>query len=148
MRRVMSAHEKWVQLPDLRESISADRAAHNPGWDHYRLKVIRGTWPAQGHSVTEKSMATHNKAELLQNLRVMLRDMLRLRTQGGAYAKLARAHGYVDGYMRVLLETGAVEQRELLALVAEERCVADGPSTTELRQDDTSEPGDANVIAA
>lgn len=70
-----------------------------------------------------------SKAEMLENLRVMLRDVFKLRSEGVAYARLARAHGYVDGYMRVLLETGISEKSELLSLVAEERCRADGPAT-------------------
>jgi hypothetical protein len=66
---------------------------------------------------------------MLDNLRVMLKDVFRLRNEGVAYAKLARAHGYVDGYMRSLLELGVAEQRELLEVVAEVRRVTDGPST-------------------
>ncbi|MEO8916408.1 MAG: hypothetical protein ABI488_03220 [Polyangiaceae bacterium] len=59
----------------------------------------------------------------------MLRDVLRLRTEGVAYAKLSRAHGYLDGYMRVLLETGLFSQKELLALISEQRNQHDGPAT-------------------
>ena len=70
-----------------------------------------------------------SKAELLENLRTMLRDVFRLRSDGVAYARLARAHGYVDGYMRALLETQAAEKSELLALVAQERELVDGPAT-------------------
>ncbi len=77
-------------------------------------------------------MATQGKEELLENLRSMVRDMLRLRSEGGAYAKLARAHGYVDGYMRVLLEAGIADHKALLALVADERRKFDGPSTREV----------------
>jgi len=80
-------------------------------------------------------MATQSKTELLDNLRGMVRDMMRLRSEGGAYAKLARAHGYVDGYMRVLLETGIADSKTLLGLVADERRNFDGPSTREVRLD-------------
>jgi hypothetical protein len=73
-----------------------------------------------------------SKAELLENLRTMLKDVFALRTGGVAYARLARAHGYVDGYMRVLLETNIADKNELLALVAEERELADGPATATL----------------
>ena len=59
----------------------------------------------------------------------MLRDVFRLRSDGVAYARLARAHGYVDGYMRVLLETGIAQKAELLEIVAEERRMTDGPAT-------------------
>lgn len=96
-------------------------------------------------------MATQSKTELLENLRGMVRDMLRLRSEGGAYAKLARAHGYVDGYMRVLLETGAADHKELLALVSDERRKFDGPATTAVRSEleaDLDAISDARIIAA
>ena len=74
-------------------------------------------------------MTTPTKAEMLETLRGMLRDVFRLRSDGVAYARLARAHGYVDGYMRALLETQIADKNELLALVAEERTHVDGPAT-------------------
>ena len=49
------------------------------------------------------------------------REVLRARFDGAAYAKLARAHGYADGYMRALLDAGLVEKRELLKVVGAER---------------------------
>jgi len=96
-------------------------------------------------------MATQSKTELLENLRGMVRDMLRLRSEGGAYAKLARAHGYVDGYMRVLLETDAATHKELLALVADERRKFDGPAIKELTESDLDEAPEhtsSRVVAA
>lgn len=92
-------------------------------------------------------MATQSKTELLDNLRGMVRDMLRLRSEGGAYAKLARAHGYVDGYMRVLLETGVADSKALLKLVAEERARFEGPATTEVAIQSEDE-SDARIVAA
>ena len=73
-----------------------------------------------------------SKSEMLETLRAMLRDVFRLRVDGVAYARLARAHGYVDGYMRVLLETGIADKSELLEIVAEERNRIDGPATSVL----------------
>jgi hypothetical protein len=93
-------------------------------------------------------MATQGKQELLENLRGMVRDMLRLRSEGGAYAKLARAHGYVDGYMRVLLETGIADSKTLLGVVADERRKFDGPATTEVTLEDDAAPAPAQRIAA
>lgn len=69
------------------------------------------------------------KAELLDNLRTMLRDVFHLKNEGTQYARMARAHGYIDGYMRVLLETNTVGKQELLKIVAEERERAAGPAT-------------------
>ncbi|MBX3128755.1 MAG: hypothetical protein KF718_18690 [Polyangiaceae bacterium] len=77
-------------------------------------------------------MDTPTKVQMLDNLRLMLRDVFRLRSDGVAYARLARAHGYVDGYMRLMLEANIADKNELLALVAEERRRADGPATAVL----------------
>jgi hypothetical protein len=63
-----------------------------------------------------------------------------LRTEGVAYANLSRAHGYLDGYMRVLLETGLFSQRELLALISEERNRQHGPATGVITADLPQEP--------
>ncbi|MEM9069000.1 MAG: hypothetical protein AAGE52_10870 [Myxococcota bacterium] len=62
-----------------------------------------------------------NNDELMDTLRDLLRDVLRARFEGAAYAKLARAHGYADGYMRALLDAGLVDRDHLLSLVGEER---------------------------
>ena len=62
-----------------------------------------------------------SKAEVLGELRTMLSDVFTAKAAGEAYGRIARAHGYVDGYMRALLETGLVEKSELLDMVATER---------------------------
>jgi hypothetical protein len=98
-----------------------------------------------------RNMATQSKTELLQNLRGMVRDMLKLRSEGGAYAKLARAHGYVDGYMRVLLETEVAGHKELLALVSDERRKFEGPSIKELTESDLADAPEhtsSRIVAA
>ena len=38
------------------------------------------------------------KADMLNELKVMLYDALLAKTRGVTYPRLARAHGYVDGY--------------------------------------------------
>jgi hypothetical protein len=68
------------------------------------------------------------KAEVLSELQTMLRDLLAAAAVGGGRARIARAHGYVDGYMRALLDLGVAEQPELLQLVAVERERASGPA--------------------
>jgi hypothetical protein len=68
------------------------------------------------------------KAEMLNELKRMLSDVLGAKSKGVTYQRLARAHGYVDGYMKALLDTGMVTQQELLSLVAAEREAVDGPS--------------------
>jgi hypothetical protein len=68
------------------------------------------------------------KAEVLSELQTMLRDLLAAAAAGGGRARIARAHGYVDGYMRALLDLGIAQQPELLQLVAAERERASGPA--------------------
>jgi hypothetical protein len=68
------------------------------------------------------------KEELLNVLRRLLREAVTARFEGGAYAKLSRAHGYADGYMAALLDAGVVEQEMLLRLVREERLKHAGPA--------------------
>ena len=130
MRRVMEAHFLRVLLPDS-NSVTPENAVDN-------LAVVGGVRYPVGRLGESKNrlgrresfhMACASKTEMLENLRGMLRDVLRLRTEGVAYAKLSRAHGYLDGYMRVLLETGLFSQNELLALISEERSLHDGPAT-------------------
>lgn len=58
----------------------------------------------------------------------MLRDMLAASASGASGARLARAHGYVDGYMRALLDLGVATRTELLEVVASERERQNGPA--------------------
>jgi hypothetical protein len=76
-----------------------------------------------------KAQVTQSKAEMLGSLRVLLRNVFSGGAEAGHGVQLAREHGYVDGYMRVLLDGGVVTQRELLELVREERAAARGPAT-------------------
>jgi len=68
------------------------------------------------------------KPESVAQLRKALREALALRNQGSTFPKLSRAQGYVDGYMRALLDGRLATQAELLAIVAEERTLANGPA--------------------
>ena len=76
-----------------------------------------------------------SKPAMLEHLRSMLNDVFKLRREGAVYARLARQHGYVDGYMRVLLEAGIATRSELLEVVAAERVRADGPATAPIESE-------------
>jgi hypothetical protein len=82
------------------------------------------------------------KAEVLSDLQIMLRDLLAAATACGERARIARAHGYVDGYMRALLDLGVAGQAVLLQLVAAERERASGPAIRVL------EPNEGETVAA
>lgn len=62
-----------------------------------------------------------NKLDLIAQVRALVADVTRARFEGGAYAKMMRAHGYADGYMRALLDAGLVSRTELLRAVGSGR---------------------------
>lgn len=68
------------------------------------------------------------KAEVISELRSMLADVFSAKERGATYGRLARAHGYVDGYMRALLELGVASKDELLEVVNSERERSSGPA--------------------
>lgn len=65
---------------------------------------------------------------MLDELTEMLRDLFAQRSRGVPMSRLARAHGYVDGYMRMMLDAGVATKGELLGIVAEQRSLSDGPA--------------------
>jgi hypothetical protein len=69
-----------------------------------------------------------SKAEVVAELRTMLADVFAAKAAGEAYGRLARAHGYVDGFMRALLDMGIVTKAELLDVVNAERERSSGPA--------------------
>lgn len=72
------------------------------------------------------------KDEMLAELRRMLRDLFTEHHRGTSAHRLARAHGYLDGYMRGLTEAGVLSSAELLKLVREQRENVDGPAVTRI----------------
>lgn len=72
---------------------------------------------------------------IISDLRQLLRDVFAAKAAGHPHARLARAHGYVDGYMRAVLDLGALPKAELLAMVTEERTRAEGPATATVKND-------------
>ncbi len=77
--------------------------------------------------------SVRSKSDMLKELSTMLHDVFRARERGTSHPRMARAHGYVDGYMRGMLETGVATKQELLTVVAEQRAVVAGPATAEVR---------------
>jgi hypothetical protein len=75
--------------------------------------------------------------EMLSELRTMLRDVFIAREQGESGVKLAKAHGYIDGYMQAILDAGLVSRKELLLVVSSERERVSGPALRPL--DEVSE---------
>jgi hypothetical protein len=76
-----------------------------------------------------------SKAEMIAELRKLLNAMFVAQADGSSYVRLARDRGYVDGYMRVLLDGGHATSKELLDIVARERAKVRGPATGEMAAD-------------
>lgn len=70
-----------------------------------------------------------DRAQALDVLRAMLHDLFAARERGVVASRYARAHGYTDGYMKGLLESGMVTERELRSIVAEARQGTAGAAT-------------------
>lgn len=68
------------------------------------------------------------KVEVISELRAMLADVFAAKEGGHSYGRIARAHGYIDGYMRAMLELGVVTKQELLEVVNGERERTSGPA--------------------
>ncbi len=84
------------------------------------------------------------RAEMLETLRRLLADVLRLRDGGAAYDRLGRAQGFLDGYMCAALDAGLVTKAELLELAQLQRERLGGAATGEVTVDSSS----AATIAA
>jgi uncharacterized protein (DUF2342 family) len=74
------------------------------------------------------------KEEMLSELRGMLRDVFAAQAAGQLQARVARAHGYVDGFMRAMLDSGIADKSELLEVVATEREHVSGPALRTIDQ--------------
>lgn len=80
-----------------------------------------------------------SKADLIAELQHHLHDVFVARQQGVSHPRLSRAQGFVDGFMRALLESGQATKAELLELVAQERTRVSGPALREIVFETASE---------
>jgi len=84
-------------------------------------------------------MKTPSREVWLESLRGLLSDAFTLQQKGALGARVGRAYGMVDGYMRALVEIGLATHKELGVVVAEERARRLGPATTSLSAEPTSD---------
>ena len=62
-----------------------------------------------------------SKREAISKLRHCLADLFDSRYEGAAAPRYAKAQGFADGYMQALADMQLVDDREMLAVVNEER---------------------------
>jgi hypothetical protein len=76
-----------------------------------------------------------SEPELLEILKSLLRDSMRLHSEGASGARLGRADGYVDGFVRALVESGLADHASILAIVKGVRREVGGAAVGEVRSD-------------
>lgn len=81
-------------------------------------------------------MAKISKDAAIQTLRGLLGDAFALHQKGGAGVRLGRSYGNADGFMLALIDLGVATQKELHAVVVEERARRLGPATQTLTAPD------------
>jgi hypothetical protein len=74
-------------------------------------------------------------SELHEILKSLLRESMRLHAGGASGQRLGRADGYVDGFVRALVESGVCDHASILAVVKGVRRELGGPATGELEAD-------------
>lgn len=88
------------------------RRAALHGFFDLRSRGMHASWLGGGRM---------GRQELLDRVHALVAEVTRARFEGSAYAKLSRAHGYADGYMRALLDAGLVDRDALLHVVGAAR---------------------------
>lgn len=79
--------------------------------------------------------SSKSSAELYETLRSLLRDAIRLHAEGAPGSRLAQADGYVDGFIRAMVESGLSDHKAILGIVRGVRRELDGPPTATLEAD-------------
>jgi hypothetical protein len=82
-------------------------------------------------------MPKPSKDVLIETLRGLLSEAFALHQKGCTGVRLGRSYGAADGYMRALMDIGVVADKELRAIVVEERTRLLGPATQTLATADT-----------
>jgi hypothetical protein len=73
--------------------------------------------------------SSKSQLELHEILKSLLRDSMRLHADGAPGSRLGQADGYVDGFIRALVESGLSDHALILAVVRDVRREVAGPST-------------------
>jgi hypothetical protein len=79
--------------------------------------------------------SSKSQAELHDVLKNLLRDSMRLHAEGAPGARIGQAVGYVDGFIRALIEAGLSDHATMLRIVREVRHEVGGPATRAVESD-------------
>jgi hypothetical protein len=92
------------------------------------------------------TMSKPSKDVLIETLRGLLSEAFVLHQKGCTGARLGRSYGAADGYMRALIDIGLLADKELRAIVVEERTRLLGPAIQTLGA--TDRVADDETLAA
>lgn len=73
-----------------------------------------------------------SKDAMVTELKRLLTEAFEAQRRGALQSRLGRSYGYIDGYMRVMIDAGVASESELLELVTNERVRHSGPATKAL----------------
>jgi hypothetical protein len=76
-----------------------------------------------------------SQSELHAVLKGLLRDSMRLHAEGATGSRLGQADGYVDGFIRGLVEAGLSDHATILSVIRDTRREFAGPATRALEPD-------------
>ncbi|HTQ03708.1 MAG TPA: hypothetical protein VMI54_07615 [Polyangiaceae bacterium] len=79
-----------------------------------------------------------SQAELHAVLKNLLRDSMRLHAEGAPGSRLGQADGYVDGFVRALVEAGLSDHASILAVIRDTRREFAGPATRAVDSDSST----------
>jgi len=79
--------------------------------------------------------SSKSMSELHEILKNLLRESIRLHASGATGHRLGRADGYVDGFVRALVESGISDHASILAIVTGVRRELGGAPTGALEAD-------------
>ena len=79
--------------------------------------------------------SSKSASELHEILKSLLRESMRLHADGASGQRLGRADGYVDGFVRALVESGASDHKTILGIIKGVRRELGGPATAEVESD-------------
>lgn len=75
--------------------------------------------------------SSKSASELHEILKSLLRESMRLHADGASGLRLGRADGYVDGFVRALVESGVSDHKTILGIITGVRRELGGPATAE-----------------
>lgn len=79
-----------------------------------------------------------SQAELHDVLKQLLRESMRLHAEGAPGSRLGQADGYVDGFIRALVEAGVSDHATILSVIRDARREFAGPATRAVEADSST----------